>query len=247
MPTLVLLRHGQSHYNQEGRFTGWRDIDLSPAGVEEARRAGRLLRCSGCTIDLAYTSVLKRAIRTLWIVLDEMDLMWLPVTASWRLNERCYGALQGQSKRQMEERYGPDQVHQWRRSFRDLPPEMDEEEMRSLRHDPRYAGLADDQIPKTESLQDTLQRLLPCWQDRIAPSLRAGKKVFIAAHGNTIRALVKHLDSISDAEIETVEMPTGIPLVYELGEDLVPFHHYYLRSESDCERLQEKRSFRIVK
>jgi len=247
MPTLVLLRHGQSHYNQEGRFTGWRDIDLSPAGVEEARHAGKLLRSSGCSIDLAYTSVLKRAIRTLWIVLDEMDLMWLPVTASWRLNERSYGSLAGQSKKHVEEMYGADQVHSWRRGFRDRPPALPEEEMLRLRSDPRYAGLADDQIPKTESLQDTLQRLLPCWQDRIAPSLRAGKKVFIAAHGNTLRALVKHLDSISDAEVEKVEMPTGIPLVYELGEDLVPFHHYYLRSESDCERLQEKRSFRIVK
>lgn len=242
MPVMVLLRHGQSLYNQEGRFTGWRDIDLSSDGAEEATRAGRILKSCGCTFDLAYTSVLKRAIRTLWIVLDEMDLMWLPTTASWRLNERCYGALQGQSKRQVEERYGADQVHRWRRGFQDRPPEMSEQERLSLRGDPRYAGLRDDQIPETESLEDTQQRLLPCWQRQIEPSLRDGKKVFIAAHGNTLRALVKHLEGISNREIEEVEIPTGIPLIYSFDEELEPLPHYYLRSESDCNRLKKRLS-----
>lgn len=239
MPRLVLLRHGQSLWNQEGRFTGWTDIDLSPKGIEEARNAGRLLRSCGCPFDLAYISVLKRAIRTLWIVQDEMDLMWIPVVSSWRLNERCYGALEGKSKKETEERYGREQVHRWRRGFRDRPPALKENDRSRLLRDPRYRCLPEDQIPATESLEDTLRRLLPCWQERIAPDLKAGKRVFIASHGNTLRALVKHLDAISDDRIEEVEIPTGVPLVYELNDDLVPRDRFYLRDEGDCRKVRE--------
>ncbi len=241
MPRLVLLRHGQSLWNQEGRFTGWTDIDLSSKGIEEARSTGRLLGSCGCTFDLAYTSVLKRAIRTLWIVQDEMDLMWLTTVCSWRLNERCYGALEGRSKKETEEKHGAEQVHRWRRSFRDRPPAMEEDDSRRPLHDPRYRHLAKSQIPRTESLEDTLHRLLPLWQSRIAPDLKAGRKVFIASHGNTIRALVKHLDAISDKGIEEVEIPTGIPLIYELNDDLVPQDRFYLKDEGSCQKVREMR------
>lgn len=242
MPILVLLRHGQSLWNEEGRFTGWTDIDLSEKGIEEARAAGRLLKACGLPFDVAYTSVLKRAIRTLWIVLDEMDLMWIPVINCWRLNERGYGALQGLSKKATEEKYGDAQVHRWRRGFLDRPPALDisDDRYRSTLCDPRYLNLEKDQISKTESLKDMLERLLPCWQSNIAPDLRAGKRVFISSHGNTLRALAKHIEKISDEDIEKFEIPTGIPLVYELDNDLLPVDRFYLKSEEDCKRLRPK-------
>lgn len=232
---LVLLRHGQSLWNREGRFTGWMDIDLSPKGMDEARKAGRLLCSCGYTFDVAYTSVLKRAIRTLWIVLDEMDLMWVPAIPCWRLNERCYGDLQGQRKKDVEERYGTLTVHRWRRGYKEKPPALNEDDSRYTYYlcDPRYADLEENQIPRTESLEDTLQRLLPCWQEMIAPDLKKGKRLFIVAHGNTLRALIKHIEDISDEEIENVEVPTGVPLVYELDGNLRPKNKFYIRSEED--------------
>ncbi|VVB68918.1 2,3-bisphosphoglycerate-dependent phosphoglycerate mutase [uncultured archaeon] len=236
MPRLVLLRHGQSLWNREGRFTGWTDIDLSEKGREEARAAGRLMRSCGLTFDLAYTSVLKRAIRTLWIVLDEMDLMWIPALSSWRLNERFYGDLQGKSKRETEEKWGKEQVQRWRRGFLDTPPPLPEVDERSPRHDPRYHGLAGDQFPRTESLRDTSKRMLPCWQKEIAPELEQGRIVFVASHGNTLRALIKHLEDISDEEIENVEIPTGIPLIYELDDRLRPKARRYLHSIEDSRK-----------
>jgi 2,3-bisphosphoglycerate-dependent phosphoglycerate mutase len=229
MLRLVLLRHGQSLWNREGRFTGWRDVDLSSKGAEEARDAGKILKSRGYTFDEAYTSVLKRAIRTLWLVLDEMDLMWIPTYACWQLNERCYGSLEGRSKQEIEKIYGVKQVHRWRRGFRDMPPALEEEDSRYLL-DPKYRRLRRDQIPKTESLEDTLIRLLPCWNNGIAPQLRKGKSIFIVAHGNTLRAVVKQLDGLSEEEIENVEIPTGIPLVYELDEDLLPIVHFFLQA-----------------
>ena len=230
MPRLVLLRHGQSLWNREGRFTGWRDVDLSSKGAEEAKEAGRILKSRGYTFDEAYTSVLKRAIRTLWLILDEMDLMWIPIFPCWQLNERCYGDLEGRRKQEIEEIYGAKQVHRWRRSFRDLPPALENGDSRYLR-DPKYMRLRRDQIPKTESLEDTLIRLLPCWNNGIAPQLRKGKRIIVAAHGNTLRALVMHLEGLSDEEIEQVEIPTGIPLVYELDEGLLPIAHFYIQSD----------------
>lgn len=240
MPTLVLLRHGQSLWNKEGRFTGWTDIDLSDKGVEEAREAGRLLKSCDIIFDVAYTSVLKRAIRTLWIVLDEMDLMWIPVTPSWRLNERNYGALQGSSKKEMEEKYGTEQIHRWRRGFNDQPIALESNDDRYFGAlcDPRYRDLEDIQIPRAESLKDTLNRVMPCWKSRIAPDLNKGKKVFVSSHGNTLRALVKHIEKISDEDIEKFEIPTGIPLVYRLDENLQSKNRFYLKSEDDCRRLR---------
>jgi 2,3-bisphosphoglycerate-dependent phosphoglycerate mutase len=235
MSLLVLLRHGQSIWNQEGRFTGWTDIDLTPAGRQEASVAGQVLRSAGYRFDLSYTSVLKRAIRTLWIVLEEMDLMWIPVLPSWRLNERCYGALQGLSKGDTVERYGKEQVHRWRRGFSDRPPALTKEDPRYSKSDPRYATLKEEEIPLTESLQDTLQRLLPFWLEDIAPELQAERQVFVAAHGNSLRALIKHLDGLSDREIEQVEVPTGVPLVYELDGDLQPVRSFYLRGVRGAE------------
>jgi 2,3-bisphosphoglycerate-dependent phosphoglycerate mutase len=235
MPRLVLLRHGQSIWNQEGRFTGWTDIDLAPAGREEARAAGQVLRSLGYQFDLSYTSVLKRAIRTLWIVLEEMDLMWIPVLPSWRLNERCYGALQGLSKRDTEERYGKEQVQRWRRGFSNRPPALTKDDPRYSRSDPRYAMLKEAEIPLTESLQDTLARVLPFWQQEIAPQLRAERRVFVAAHGNSLRGLVKYLDGLSEREIEQVEVPTGVPLVYELDRELQPARSFYLRGVGEAE------------
>lgn len=233
MSRLVLLRHAQSLWNLEGRFTGWKDVDLSPEGLSEARHAGKVLRCSGYTFDVAYTSLLKRAIRTLWIVLDEMDLMWIPVVTCWQLNERSYGALEGRSKKETEERYGKEQVHRWRRGFKDRPPSNDEEARISLKHDPRYEKLEGISIPKSESLEDTLSRLKPCWQSMIASDLKKGKKVLIVSHGNTLRAMVKLIEGIGDEEIEKVEMPTGVPLVYDLDGDLRPQACFYLRSEDN--------------
>jgi 2,3-bisphosphoglycerate-dependent phosphoglycerate mutase len=238
MPTLILLRHGQSLWNKEEKFTGWTDIDLSDKGIEEARSAGVLMKACGLRFDVAYTSVLKRAIRTLWIVLDEMDLMWIPVINCWQLNERCYGALQGLNKGATRERFGEEQVHRWRRGFRDRPPAlgMSDDRYRNLLCDPRYMDLDMDQIPRTESLKDTLDRVLSCWQNKIAPDLKRGKLVFISAHGNSLRALVKYLDRISDEGIMKFEIPTGVPLVYEFNEDLQPIDRFYLKSEDDCKK-----------
>ena len=228
MYKLVLLRHGESTWNKENRFTGWTDVELSPVGIEEARAAGRLLKSSGYEFDIAYTSVLKRAIRTLWIALDELDQMWLPVIGSWRLNERHYGALQGLNKAETAEKHGEAQVKIWRRSYDIPPPPMTPDDPRHPGRDPRYAGLSADDIPLTESLKETVERFLPYWHDVIAPSIHSGQRVLIAAHGNILRALVKYLDGIGNDEIVELNIPTGIPLVYELDEQLKPIRHYYL-------------------
>jgi 2,3-bisphosphoglycerate-dependent phosphoglycerate mutase len=228
MPRLVLLRHGESVWNKENRFTGWTDVDLSEQGIREAREAGRLLKAEGYVFDLAFTSVLKRAIRTLWLALDEMDLMWIPVEKSWRLNERHYGALQGLDKAETAERHGEEQVQIWRRSYAVPPPPLSSGDERNPARDPRYAGLAPAEIPLTESLRNTVERFLPYWRDTIAPAVASGKRVLIAAHGNSLRALVKHLDRISDQDIVELNIPTGIPLVYELGDDLSPIRNDYL-------------------
>ncbi|MDG6256536.1 MAG: 2,3-diphosphoglycerate-dependent phosphoglycerate mutase [Methanomicrobiaceae archaeon] len=228
MYTLVLLRHGESTWNRENRFTGWTDVDLSEKGVEEAHEAARLLAAEGYTFDVAYTSVLKRAIRTLWIVLDDMDLMWLPVLRSWRLNERHYGALQGLNKAETAEKFGDEQVFVWRRSYDIPPPALEPGDPRTPANDRRYADLSPAELPRTECLKDTVERFLPYWRDEIAPAVRAGKRVLIAAHGNSLRALVKYLDDISDEEIPHLNIPTGIPLVYELDDALQPIRHYYL-------------------
>jgi len=222
MKTLVLLRHGESTWNLENRFTGWTDVDLTPKGVQEAHEAGRLLREGGYTFDLCFTSVLKRAIRTLWIVLDDMDLVWLTVHKSWRLNERHYGDLQGLNKAETAAKFGEKQVLVWRRSYADPPPVLRPEDPRYPGHDPRYADVPKEQLPLTESLKDTVARFLPYWHERIAPEVRAGRRVVIAAHGNSLRALVKYLDGVSEEEIVGLNIPTGIPLVYELDADLHP-------------------------
>ncbi|MSO29925.1 MAG: 2,3-diphosphoglycerate-dependent phosphoglycerate mutase [Acidobacteria bacterium] len=227
MHKLVLLRHGESTWNRENRFTGWTDVDLSERGVIEATDAGRLLRDGGYVFDLAYTSVLKRAIRTLWSVLDALDLMWIPVVKDWRLNERHYGALQGLNKAETAAKHGDAQVKIWRRSY-DIPPPPAADDPRQASRDPRYAALAPGEVPLTESLKDTVARFLPCWHGTIAPSIRSGRRILIAAHGNSLRALVKYLDGISEAEIVELNIPTGIPLVYELTDDLKPIRHYYL-------------------
>jgi len=233
MPKLVLLRHGESDWNRENRFTGWTDVDLSAKGVEEARAGGRALAADGYRFDLAFTSVLKRAIRTLWIALEELDQMWLPVEKSWRLNERHYGALQGLNKAEMAAKFGEQQVLLWRRSYDTRPPELDPADARYEGRDPRYAGVA---VPRTECLQDTVARVVPYWESAIAPAVRAGRRVLVAAHGNSMRALVKHLDGISDEAIVKLNIPTGIPLVYELGADLRPLRHYYLGDPAEVER-----------
>jgi 2,3-bisphosphoglycerate-dependent phosphoglycerate mutase len=228
VPELVLLRHGESTWNRENRFTGWTDVDLTPQGVDEAHEAGRLLREEGIEPDVAFTSVLKRAIRTLWIALDELDRMWLPVRNSWRLNERHYGALQGLNKAETAAEFGDEQVHIWRRSYDIPPPPLDHDDARFPGHDPRYADLPDDELPRTESLKDTVARFLPYWESAIAPALREGATPLVAAHGNSIRALVKYLDGISDDEIVGLNIPTGVPLVYSLDADLRPTGHRYL-------------------
>ena len=228
MQRVVLLRHGESTWNQENRFTGWTDVDLSERGLREAEEAGRLLRDGGYTFDIAYTSVLKRAIRTLWIALDVMDQMWLPVEKSWRLNERHYGGLQGLNKAETAARHGEAQVKIWRRSYDIPPPALEEADPRHPSHDPRYKALSHDELPLTESLKDTVARFLPYWHETIAPSIRGGRRVLIAAHGNSLRALVKYLDGISEPDIVELNIPTGIPLVYELDPDLKPLRHYYL-------------------
>jgi len=225
---LVLIRHGESLWNRENRFTGWVDVDLSEKGMLEAQSAGELLREEGFTFDCAYTSVLKRAIRTLWVVLDELDLMWVPVTRSWRLNERHYGALAGLNKSETAAQYGEDQVFIWRRSYDVRPPQIDVGNKENPAYERRYAELTEEQIPRGECLQDTVARAVPFWDSEIAPAIKSGKKVVIVAHGNSIRALVKHLDNVPDDVITGLNIPTGIPLVYELDDDLVPIRHYYL-------------------
>ena len=228
MHTLVLLRHGESVWNKENRFTGWTDVGLSEKGFDEAQTAGRRLREAGFTFDLCHTSVLKRAIKTLWLALEELDLMHLPVHNHWRLNERHYGALQGLNKAETAERHSQAQVFLWRRSFDVPPPPLDLTDPRHPSHDPRYAGLDPAQLPRAESLKDTIIRVLPCWNETIAPDITSGSRILISAHGNSLRALVKHLDSISDEEIPTLEIPTGVPLVYELDAALKPIRHFYL-------------------
>ncbi|MBV8815426.1 MAG: 2,3-diphosphoglycerate-dependent phosphoglycerate mutase [Verrucomicrobia bacterium] len=240
MKNLVLLRHGQSVWNEENRFTGWTDVDLSPRGREEAREAGRLLKLRDYSFDRAFTSVLKRAIRTLWIVVNELDLMWIPVEKSWRLNERHYGALQGCNKAATAKKYSDEQVHIWRRSYDVQPPALTDDDDRHSGHDPRYKKLARALLPSTESLKDTVDRFLPYWTEALAPSLRAGESVLIAAHGNTLRALVKYLERISDAEIPGLEIPTGVPLVYELNEQLEPVNRYYLGNSPNAFQAQRE-------
>ena len=228
MYKLVLVRHGESTWNLDNRFTGWTDVDLTPAGVEQAKEAGRLLKAEGYEFDTAYTSVLKRATRTLWHCLDEMDRTWLPVVHSWRLNERHYGALQGLNKTEVAKQYGDAQVLQWRRSYDTPPPALEPTDARSERGDLRYANLLPEQVPLTECLKDTVARVMPFWSESIAPAIQSGKRVLVAAHGNSIRALVKYLDNVSDDDIVGLNIPNGIPLVYELDANLNPIRHYYL-------------------
>jgi 2,3-bisphosphoglycerate-dependent phosphoglycerate mutase len=239
MIKLVLLRHGESAWNLENRFTGWTDVDLTPKGREEAREAARLLLEGGYTFDVAFTSLLKRAIRTLWITLDGMDLMWIPVSRSWRLNERHYGALQGLDKAETAARYGDQQVLVWRRSYSDPPPALDPADERYPGHDRRYAELSPAELPVAESLKDNVARFLPYWRETIEPELRAGRRVLIAAHGNSLRSLVKLLDDVSDEEIVGLNIPTGIPLVYELDDDLKPLRHYYLGDPEAARKAAE--------
>ena len=239
MHKLVLLRHGESTWNKENLFTGWTDVDLSEKGVQEAKQAGLLLKKDGCAFDIAFTSVLKRAIRTLWIVMDEMDLMWVPVIRDWRLNERHYGALQGLNKAEMAEKFGEEQVKIWRRSYDIRPPALEETDPRNPGKDARYTQLKKEQIPLTECLKDTVERFLPCWHQVIAPMIRSGKRVIIAAHGNSLRALVKYLDKIPDEVIPGVNIPTGVPLIYELEEDLNPIRNYYLGDPEKVKQAME--------
>ena len=235
MHKVVLLRHGESVWNKENLFTGWTDVDLSGKGREEAQDAGRVLKEQGYIFDVAYTSVLKRAIRTLWIALDEMDLMWIPVFRDWRLNERHYGALQGLNKAETAAKYGEAQFKIWRRSYAIQPPPLADDDPRFPGRDPRYQQLTPDRLPRTECLRDTVTRFLPCWHEVIAPAIRSGKRVLITAHGNSLRALVKFLDNISDEDIVDLNIPTGVPLVYELNDDLEPAKSYYL---GDAERVK---------
>ena len=239
MYKLVLLRHGESYWNKENRFTGWTDVDLSPQGQIEAKSAGQLLKAEGYTFDCAFTSVLKRAIRTLWIVQDEMDLMWIPVENSWKLNERHYGALQGLNKAETAAKFGDDQVKIWRRSYDIPPPPLEASDERYPGKDPRYSSLAAGEVPLTECLKDTVARMLPYWHESIAPVVKTGRKVIVAAHGNSLRALVKYLDEISEERIVELNIPTGIPLVYELDDDLKPLRHYYLGDPEAIARAEQ--------
>jgi len=233
MHKLVLLRHGESGWNRENRFTGWTDVDLSPQGVEEARGAGRLLRAEGYAFDFAYTSVLKRAIRTLNLALEELDQLWIPVAKDWRLNERHYGALQGLNKAETAAKFGEAQVLVWRRSYDTPPPALEPGDSRHEARDPRYAGVT---VPTTECLKDTVARVIPFWNGTIAPAVRGGRRHLIAAHGNSLRALIKHLDGVSDADIVGLNVPTGVPLVYELDDNLRPLRHYYLGDAEEIAR-----------
>ena len=236
---LVLCRHGQSEWNRKNLFTGWTDVDLTERGIEEATTAGRQLSELGFEFDIAYTSVLKRAIRTLWIMLDEMDRMWIPVIRDWRLNERHYGALQGLNKAETAAKHGDDQVKIWRRAYAIAPPPLEKSDERYPGHDARYAGLTDEELPVTECLKDTVDRFLPLWHDEIAPAIKSGKKVIIAAHGNSLRALVKYLDGVSDDDIVNLNIPTGMPLVYELDADLKPIKSYYLGDPEKVKKAME--------
>lgn len=232
MTKLVLLRHGLSQWNKENRFTGWTDVDLAPEGVAEAHEAAHLLKAAGFSFDTAYTSLLKRAVRTLWIVLDDMDRMWIPVEKDWRLNERHYGALQGLNKAETAQKYGEDQVKLWRRSYDVRPPALAENDSRHPNFDPRYSGLRPAERPATESLADTVARFVPYYESDILPAMKSGKRIIIAAHGNSLRALVKHMDKLSDNEIVSLNIPTGIPLVYEFDKHFKPIRHYYLGDQN---------------
>ncbi|MCS7299478.1 MAG: 2,3-diphosphoglycerate-dependent phosphoglycerate mutase [Spirochaetia bacterium] len=239
MYKMVLVRHGESVWNKENRFTGWTDVDLSERGVEEAKKAGKVLKENGFTFDIAFTSVLKRAINTLHIILSEMDLLWIPEYKSWRLNERHYGALQGLNKSEMADKYGEEQVKIWRRSYDVPPPALEKSDPRYPGNDPRYKHLKPEEIPLTESLKDTVARVIPYWEEVIAPTIKEGKKIIISAHGNSLRALVKYLDNISDTEIVELNIPTGIPLVYELDQNLKPINKYYIGDPEEVKRAME--------
>jgi len=239
MKIVILLRHGESVWNKENRFTGWTDVDLSETGIDEARTAGALMRDAGFVFDLAHTSVLRRAIKTLWLALEGMDLMWIPVLHSWRLNERHYGALQGLNKAETAAKFGDEQVLAWRRSYDVPPPALSRDDARYPGSDPRYRGLTPSQMPLGECLKDTVARVLPHWNQAIAPDIRAGKRVLIAAHGNSIRALVKYLDKVSDEDIVGLNIPTGVPLVYELDDTLKPIRHYYLGDAAEVEKAMQ--------
>lgn len=239
MYKVVLLRHGESTWNKENRFTGWTDVDLSEKGLQEAKKAGEVLKSEGFTFDIAYTSVLKRAIRTLWIVLDEMDLMWIPIINNWRLNERHYGALQGLNKAETAKKYGEEQVHIWRRSYDIQPPVLDKTDDRYPGKDPRYVQLKENELPLTECLKDTVERFVPYWKEIIAPVIKSGKKVIIAAHGNSLRALVKYLDNIPEKDIVELNIPTGIPLVYELDKNLNSIKSYYLGDPEEIKKAAQ--------
>jgi 2,3-bisphosphoglycerate-dependent phosphoglycerate mutase len=236
MYKIVLLRHGESEWNKENRFTGWTDVDLSEKGIGEAKAAGALMKQSGFNFDIAYTSVLKRAIRTLWLALDAMDLMWIPVVNNWRLNERHYGALQGLNKAETAAKYGDEQVHIWRRSYDTQPPALTADDERFPGHDRRYKDLTKAELPLTECLKDTVARFLPFWHEIVVPMMKSGKQVLIVAHGNSLRSLVKYLDDVSESEIVELNIPTGVPLVYELDDNLKPIKHYYL---GDAEAIKK--------
>jgi len=239
MTKLVLLRHGESDWNKQNKFTGWKDVDLSEKGVGEAQKAGQVLKEQGFTFDVAFTSLLKRAIRTLWLTLDDMDLMWIPVHRSWRLNERHYGALQGLNKAETAQKYGDDQVLVWRRSYDTPPPALEKSNPHYPGNDPRYGDLSEKELPLTECLKDTVARFLPYWHETIVPTIKQGKRVIIAAHGNSLRALVKYLDEVSEEEIVKLNIPTGIPLVYELDSDLEPIKHYYLGDPEQVKKAMQ--------
>lgn len=239
MHKIVLLRHGESTWNKENRFTGWTDVDLSEKGIQEATKAGQTLKKEGFTFDVAYTSVLKRAIRTLWLTQEGMDLLWIPVYKSWRLNERHYGALQGLNKSETAAKYGEDQVKIWRRSYDIPPPPLERTDERYPGNDPRYTDMAKNELPLTECLKDTVARFLPYWFDTIAPAVKAGKKVVIAAHGNSLRALVKYLDNVSEQDIINLNIPTAMPLVYELADDLKPLNHYFLGDPEEVKKAMD--------
>lgn len=239
MIKIVFVRHGESEWNKANRFTGWTDVDLSPKGIAESHETAEVLKREGRTFDIAFTSVLKRAIRTLWIILDDMDLMWIEVLRSWRLNERHYGALQGLNKKETADKYGYEQVQKWRRSYDIPPPPLEPDDPRHPRNDRRYAAEPREILPATESLKTTLERALPYWHEVITPKLKEGKRILVAAHGNSLRAIVKHLDSVSDKDIVGLNIPTGIPLVYELDEQLKAVRHYYLGDEEKIKRATQ--------
>ncbi|OQW93048.1 MAG: phosphoglyceromutase [Beggiatoa sp. IS2] len=239
MYKVVLIRHGESVWNKENRFTGWTDVDLSEKGIQEATQGGQLLKKEGFVFDVAFTSVLRRAIKTLWIVLDQMDLMWIPVNHTWRLNERHYGALQGLNKTETAQKHSEEQVKIWRRSYDIPPPPLEKSDPRHPGNDPRYKTLAQQELPLTECLKDTVARFMPAWNDAIAPTIKQGKRVIIAAHGNSLRALVKYLDNVSEEDIINLNIPTGMPLVYELDANLCPIKHYYLGDEEAVRKAME--------